>query len=99
MTNASARGKPLTEPRTTQKKAHKTGHVLKVEGRDHPELTTTAYAGDLVALAKVEDIHPDQIAHDPAKTNEYKPIVPKYPTPMFALAAATRRSAARMSGR
>jgi elongation factor G len=69
-----------------EKKAHKTGHVLKVEGRDHPELTTVAYAGDLVALAKVEEIHPNQIAHEPGATNEWKPLAMKYPTPMFALA-------------
>jgi elongation factor G len=69
-----------------EKKAHKAGHVLKVEGRDHPEMTSVAYAGDLVALAKVEDIHPDQIAHDPAAPNEWKAVPPKYPTPMFALA-------------
>jgi elongation factor G len=73
-----------------EKKAHKTGHVLKVEGREHPELTTTAYAGDLVALAKVEDIHTDQIAHDPGTTNEWHPVVPKYPTPMFSLAIEPR---------
>jgi len=69
-----------------EKKAHKTGHVLKVEGRDHPEMTAVACAGDLVALAKVEDIHVDQILHEPGTANEWKPNVPKYPTPMFALA-------------
>jgi len=69
-----------------EKKAHKTGHVLKVEGRDHPELNAVAYAGDIVALAKVEEIHVDQILHEPGTPSLYKPLVPKYPTPMFALA-------------
>lgn len=69
-----------------EKKAHKTGHVLKVEGRDHPEMTAVAYAGDIVALAKVEEIHVDQMAHDPGSPSEWKAIVPKYPTPMFSLA-------------
>jgi elongation factor G len=73
-----------------EKKAHKTGHVLKVEGRDHPELATVAYAGDIVALAKVEDIHVDQIAHEPGAPNAWKPLVPKYPTPMYALAIEPR---------
>src|SRR6185503_18783979 len=50
------------------------------------EITTVAYAGDLVALAKVEDIHVDQILHEPNATNHLKPIVPKYPTPMYSLA-------------
>jgi len=70
----------------SEKKAHKTGHVLKVEGRDHPELATTAYAGDIVALAKVEDIHVDQILHEPGTPNQWHPVLPKYPTPMFSLA-------------
>ncbi|HVT79092.1 MAG TPA: elongation factor G [Phycisphaerae bacterium] len=69
-----------------EKKAHKTGHVLKVEGRDHPEMNAVAYAGDLVALAKVEDIHVDQILHEPGTPNQWKPLSPKYPTPMFSLA-------------
>ena len=69
-----------------EKKSHKTGHVLQVEGRDHPEMTATAYAGDIVALAKVEDIHVDQILHEPGTPNEWHPITPKYPTPMFSLA-------------
>jgi elongation factor G len=69
-----------------EKKSHKTGHVLKVEGRDHPEMNAVAYAGDLVALAKVEDIHVDQILHEPGTPNQWKPLAPKYPTPMFSLA-------------
>ncbi|MCL2646761.1 MAG: elongation factor G [Phycisphaerales bacterium] len=69
-----------------EKKAHKAGHVLKVEGRDHPELTGTAYAGDIVALAKVEDLRVDAIIHDPSAASEWKPVPPKYPTPMFSLA-------------
>ena len=69
-----------------EKKSHKTGHVLKVEGRDHPELNAMAFAGDIVALAKVEDIHVDQIIHEPGTPNEWMPITPKYPTPMFSLA-------------
>lgn len=84
-----------------EKKPHKTGHVLKVEGRDHPEITTVAYAGDLVALAKVEDIHVDQILHEPGTVgNHLKPIVPKYPTPMFALAIEpkTRGDEVKISG-
>jgi elongation factor G len=83
-----------------EKKAHKTGHVLKVEGRDHPELNAVAYAGDLVALAKVEDIHVDQILHDPSTVNQWRPIAPKYPTPMFSLAIEpkTRGDDVKISG-
>jgi elongation factor G len=69
-----------------EKKSHKTGHVLKVEGRDHPEMAATAYAGDIIALAKVEDLHVDNIIHDAAAANQWKPVSPRYPTPMFSLA-------------
>ncbi|MEI8197693.1 MAG: GTP-binding protein, partial [Phycisphaerae bacterium] len=68
-----------------EKKSHKTGHVLKVEGKDHPEFGQ-AHAGDIVALAKVEDIHVDQILHDPSVTEDFHPILPNYPTPMYSLA-------------
>ncbi len=67
------------------KKTHKSGHVLKVEGKEHPE-SGMGYAGDIVALAKVEDLHVDQILHDPSITEDWHPIVPRYPVPMFSLA-------------
>jgi elongation factor G len=70
----------------TDKKPHKAGHVLKVEGREHPEYGSTAMAGDLIALAKVEDIHPDQILRDTTSDLLYTPEAPHYPVPMFALA-------------
>jgi elongation factor G len=69
----------------TDKKTRKAGHVLKVEGRDHPE-AATAYAGDIVAVAKLDDLHVDQIVHSPAVEQNLRPILPKYPTPMFSMA-------------
>ena len=72
----------------SEKKSHKAGHVLKVEGRDHPEMESVAYAGDIVALAKVEEIHVDQILRAPGTANNYEPVKPKYPQPMFSLAIA-----------
>jgi len=68
----------------------KAGHVLKVEGRDHPEFEATAYAGDLVALARVEDIHVDQVLHDPALTGDWQAVPPKYPAPMLSLAVESK---------
>ena len=67
------------------RKTHKAGHVLKVEGRDHPE-AVVAYAGDIVAVAKLDDLHVDQIVHAPAAEYNLRPIPPKYPTPMFSMA-------------
>ncbi len=68
------------------KKPHRAGHVLKVEGRDHPEVDTVAYAGDLVALAKVEDLPVDAILHAPGTPDVYAAVTPRYPRPMYALA-------------
>ena len=69
-----------------EKKSHRAGHVLKVEGRDHPEMESVAYAGDIVALAKVEEIHVDQILRAPGMQNHYEPVRPRYPQPMYSLA-------------
>jgi elongation factor G len=64
----------------------KAGHVLKVEGRDHPELESVAYAGDIVAVAKIDDLHVDQILHGQGTPDDYAPVVPDYPQPMVSLA-------------
>ena len=71
-----------------ERKQHRAGHVLKVEGRDHPEIESVAFAGDIVALAKVDEIHVDAVLHAPGTHAEYDPIKPKYPMPMFSLAIA-----------
>lgn len=74
----------------TDKKVRKAGHVLKVEGRDHPEFDAVAYAGDLVALARVEDIHVDQVLHDPALEGDWQVVPVKYPAPMLSLAVESK---------
>jgi elongation factor G len=72
------------------KKPRRAGHVLKVEGREHPELEAQAYAGDLVAVAKIEDVHVNQVLHDPSITVDYAPVLPAFPTPMVSLAIAPK---------
>jgi elongation factor G len=66
--------------------ALRAGHLLKLEGRDHPELDSVAYAGDIVTVAKIDDLHVDQIISSPAVAGEYRPILPRYPQPMMSLA-------------
>jgi elongation factor G len=73
---------------SADKKARKAGHVLKVEGRDHPELESTAYAGDLVALAKIDDLHVGQILHAPGLADDVAAIAPALPVPVLSLAIA-----------
>jgi elongation factor G len=62
------------------------GHVLKIEGREHPELETSAFAGDIVAIPRLEGIRVGDILQDPAaKTSFTLPPIP-LPTPVVSLA-------------
>ncbi len=71
------------------KKTHRAGHVLKLEGRDHSE-SSIAYAGDIVAVAKLDDLHVNEIVHAPAALNNLRAILPRFPTPMFSMAVAPK---------
>jgi len=76
----------------SDKKPRKAGQVLKIEGRERSELNGIAYAGDIVALAKVEGLHVDQILHAPTIVDDYTPVLPRYPSPTLAIAiSATDR--------
>jgi elongation factor G len=66
------------------KQARKAGVVLKVEGRDHPEVEAVAFAGDLVALAHCEDIHVDQVLHAASIKEPWAVPRMPYPTPLHA---------------
>lgn len=68
----------------------KAGHILKVEGRDHPELAATACAGDLVALARLEDVHVDQVLHAPELKDNFEAVPLQAPSPMLSLAISSR---------
>ncbi len=72
-----------------EKRIHKAGHVLKVEGREHPE-ASVAYAGDIVAVAKLDDLHVDAVVHAPGAANNLRPVLPRYPTPMFSVAVTPK---------
>jgi elongation factor G len=76
----------MTYVAASDKKPRRVGHVLKLEGRERPELGGAAYAGDLVALAKVEELHVDQVIHAPTLVEDYAPLRPRYPPPALALA-------------
>jgi elongation factor G len=71
----------------------KPGHVLKVEGRDHPELEAVACAGELVALARVENLHVDQLLHAPELKASFEVQKVTWPPPMLSLAIASRSRA------
>jgi elongation factor G len=70
----------------SDRRPRKAGHVLKVEGRDHPELEAVASAGDIVALGRAESLHVDQLLHDPAVGDDLAVPAATYPAPMVSLA-------------
>jgi elongation factor G len=75
------------------KKALKAGHIVKVQGRNHTEVTGPAQAGDVVAIVKLDDLRIDTILHDPAAPDEFTAARPKYPVPMYSIAVVLKNKA------
>jgi elongation factor G len=67
------------------KKSVKLGHVFHLQGKEHREVLEII-AGDIGAVAKIEEIHTGDVLHDDhaLDTVHLKPLT--YPTPMFGLA-------------
>ena len=67
------------------KKTIKLGHLFHLQGKDHSEVNEII-AGDIGAVAKIEELHTGDILRDDPKAQVLKasPII--YPTPMFGLA-------------
>jgi elongation factor G len=72
------------------KKPLKAGHILKLQGKNHFELGGTAYAGDLVTIAKLDDLRLDTILHDPTAPDDLTAYHPKYPTPTYSIAVVSK---------
>jgi elongation factor G len=70
-----------------QKRPVKVGHVFKVQGKDAHEVKHLA-AGDIFALAKVEEIGRGDVLHTEI-TPMYRSM-PPVPTPMYSLAVAPK---------
>ncbi len=67
------------------KKAIKLGHVFHLQGKEHRE-ADLIIAGDIGAVAKIEEIHAGDVLHDDHALDSVhlKPLT--YPTPMYGLA-------------
>jgi elongation factor G len=67
------------------KKPVKLGHVFHLQGKDHKE-ANEIIAGDIGAVAKIEEIHSGDVLHDDHALDSVhlKPLT--FPTPMFGLA-------------
>ncbi|MCG3178050.1 MAG: Elongation factor G [Phycisphaerae bacterium] len=68
--------------------SHKAGHLFKVFGKDHREVSALV-AGDLGAVAKVEDLVYGSIIHAP-NSDSGEVGTPAMPTPMYSLAIAPK---------
>jgi elongation factor G len=72
------------------RKPFKVGHLFMLQGKDHVEVSR-AVPGDIVALAKVDDIHFDAVLHDAAEDDHIhlKPL--DFPKPVHGLAISPKR--------
>jgi elongation factor G len=69
--------------RNTDRKAIRPGHVLKNQGSETSE-TPAGVAGDIVTLAKLEELQIGDLIHDGKVSGKFE--MPKVPAPMFSLA-------------
>lgn len=67
------------------RKPIKLGHLFHMQGKDHAE-AQEVIAGDIAAVAKIEELHAGDILRDDPKAALLKPKPITYPTPMFGLA-------------
>ena len=67
------------------KKSIKLGHVFHLQGKDHKE-ADAIIAGDIGAVAKIEEIHTNDVLHDDHALDDVhlKPLT--FPMPMYGLA-------------
>jgi elongation factor G len=71
------------------KKPIKLGHVFHLQGKEHRE-ATEIITGDIGAVAKIEDIHTNDVLHDDHALDSVhlKPL--RFPTPMYGLAISPK---------
>jgi elongation factor G len=69
--------------RNDEKKGIRPGHILKAQGGENKEIDTGT-AGDIITLAKMEELKIGDLVHDGKVTGKLD--VPPVPEPMFSLA-------------
>jgi len=71
------------------KKPIKLGHIFHLQGREHRE-TSEIIAGDIGAVAKIEEIHTNDVLHDDHALDSVHLRPLTFPTPMYGLAITPR---------
>lgn len=72
------------------RKPFKVAHVFMLQGKSHVEVPR-AVPGDIVAVAKVDDIHFDAVLHDAAEDEHIHLLPLDFPVPVHGLAIQPRR--------
>ncbi|MDZ4123527.1 MAG: elongation factor G [Hydrogenophaga sp.] len=72
------------------RKPFKVGHLLMLQGKDHVEVSR-ALPGDIVAVAKVEEIHFDAVLHDAAEDSHVHLAPLSFPVPGYGRAVEPKR--------
>lgn len=73
------------------KKPFKVGHLFKLQGKEHIEIDR-AVPGDLVAIAKVENVHYDAVLHDSHDEDNLHLRPLRLPEPMSGLAITPKQN-------
>jgi elongation factor G len=71
------------------KKSIKLGHVFHLQGKEHREVPEIM-AGDIGAVAKIEEIHAGDVLHDDHALDNVHVKPPIFPTPMYGLAISPK---------
>lgn len=73
------------------RKPFKVGHLFTLFGKEHPQVDT-GIPGDIRAVAKIDEIHPDAILHD-SHDEDYLHLQPsRFPLPVAGLAIQVKRT-------
>jgi elongation factor G len=72
------------------RKPFKVGHLFKLQGKDHVEVPR-ALPGDIVAIAKVDELHFDAVLHDAAEDDHIHLAPLDFPRPVHGLAIEPKR--------
>lgn len=72
------------------RKPFKVGHLFMLQGKDHVEVSR-AVPGDIVAVAKVEEIQFDAVLHDAAENSHVHLAPLEFPVPVHGLAVEPKR--------
>jgi len=72
------------------RKPVKVAHLYRLLGKDHTEITN-ALPGDIVAVAKVDELHFDAVLHDSHDEDHFHLQSMQFPPPMLGLAIEPER--------